>query len=87
MIVLWEGAEVRETPLLGTRVHVPQKWTSVWLWWVASVEDFSPQRVLDFSPGEETCNDGKHFSSGFYLRSESISMLNIKVVTLAETAE
>lgn len=53
LVMLWEGAEVRETPLLGTVLHIPQNWTSVGLWQVAAVEEFSPQRVLDFSPGEE----------------------------------
>lgn len=53
LVMLWEGAEVRETPLLGSVLHIPQNWTSVWLWQVAAVEEFSPQRVLDFSPGEE----------------------------------
>lgn len=32
---------------------LPQTWTSVWLWQVTAVEDFSLQHVLDFTPGEE----------------------------------
>lgn len=79
LVMLWEGAQVRETPLLGTVLHIPQNWTSYGFGRSLQLRNLALSvcwTSLLEKNSRRAFNNWKLFGSGFYFCGESISTLN-----------